>query len=156
MANPQRKNSADELVPLIFGLIRTIHTHLNKQHRQDINFFSPLQVHALGYIKDKKSPLMKEVADFLCITPPSATSLINNLVKANLLVRHENPKDRRVVHLHLTAKGERLFKTGFKQMAAHMREVFLCLNEQERKQMVSIYKKIYKHLNRTKNHEELY
>lgn len=144
------KVTPEELVPLVFGAIRSVHAHLNRQHRLDLLGSSPLQLQALGFIKKQGSPLMKEVADFLSITPPSATSLIDGMVKDGLLVRHFDSADRRVVHLHATAKGQRLLKIGWLKMTEHMREMFACLSEKEKRQMLATYKKIADHFNNLK------
>ena len=85
---------------------------------------------------------MKQVADFFFITPPSATSLIDSLVKSKMLKRLPDKNDRRVIHLILTPKGEKTLKKNFAQMTAQIKKVFTCLNEKERKQLISIYKKI--------------
>lgn len=137
------KEKADELVCLILGVIRSIHSHLNKQHRIDFSKISPLKVQVLGFIKKQKDPLMKEVADFLSITPPSATSLINSMSKEKLIVRRPDNKDRRTVRLLLTSEGSKILNKGFKEMTSHMKEVFNCLNEKEKKQLTVIYRKIY-------------
>jgi len=138
----KQKESADELISLILGVIRSIHSHINKQHRVDLSKISPLKVQVLGFIKVRKNPLMKEVADFLSITPPSATSLVNSMAKENLLVRHFDSHDRRVVRLSITPKGGKFLNRGFKEMTVHMKEIFNCLTEKENKQLIEIYRKI--------------
>jgi MarR family 2-MHQ and catechol resistance regulon transcriptional repressor len=133
----------EELVSLLMGVIRSLHSPLNKKHSLDLSKISPLKIQTLAFIKKRKNPLMKEVADFLAITPSSATSLIEGMAKEKLIVRHLSPSDRRLVHLHMTPKGDGLLKKGFKEMRAHMKEVFTCLTEKEKNQLVVIYKKIY-------------
>lgn len=142
-----RRHNADELVPLILGVIRSVNSHLNKKHRQDMIEFSPLQLRVLGYIRERKKPLMKDVADFMAITPPSATALINGMVKNKLLVRRFDSKDRRAVYLQITPKGERLFKKGFKEMIRHMRGLYRCLSRDEKTYMIRIYRKMYAYFN---------
>ena len=144
----KNKNNLSELLPLLFGVIRSIQTHLNKKHRQDLTFFSPLQIHTLAFIKEHKNPLMRELADFLGVTPPSATSLVDGLVKSKMLKRHFNKSDRRVVYLHITQLGEKNLKNGFRQMATHLKEIYNCLNKKERKQIIIIYKKIFNYFNK--------
>jgi len=137
-----QKEKADELVSLILGVIRSMHSRLNKQHQVDFSKISPLKVQVLGFIKKQKNPLMKDVADFLLITPPSATSLINSMVKEKLIIRRPDDTDRRIVHLRITLKGNKILCQGFKEITNHMKEVFACLTEKERKQLSNIYRKI--------------
>jgi len=139
----KKGQNAEELIPLILGAVRALHSHLKKNHGLDFSRISPLKIQTLGFIKKQKNPLMKEVADFLAVTPPSATSLIESLAKDKLIIRRFDPKDRRVVHLKITDKGNHILNKGFKEMVCHMKEVFTCLTEEERKQLVGIYRKIY-------------
>ena len=139
----KQKESADELVSLLLGVIRSLHSHLNKKHSLDLSKISPLKIQTLGFIKKSGSPPMKDVADFLAITPPSATSLIEGMASDKLIIRKPSSSDRRTVHLQITPKGEKVLSEGFKEMTAHMKEVFTCLTEKEKKQLILIYTKIY-------------
>ncbi len=145
-----KKSSLDELVAVLPAVLRSIFVHMNNYHRQDIKLRSPLQIHALNYIKKKNHPSMKELADFLFITPPSATSLIDSMVSERLIVREIDPDDRRAIHLKITAKGKKICDCGFKQMTKHMREILGCLDESEREEMLKAYKKIYNYINNLK------
>lgn len=146
----KKLNDLDKLLPMILGVIRLVHTHLNKRHRQELTLFSPLQIHTLGFIKDRQNPLMKEVADFLAITPASATSLIDGLVGGKLLKRLTDSRDRRTVRLSITPKGQKIFNESFRQMTSHMREIYECLTPTERKQMMVIYQKIFNYFKKVK------
>jgi len=140
---PVQKENADELVTLIFGVIRSIHGRLNKRYQIDFSRISPLKVQVLGFVKNRKKPSMKDLADFLAITPPSATSLVEGMAKDKLIVRDFSPSDRRIVSLQMTTKGGKVLDRGFKEMTAHIKEIFTCLTEKEKKQLIAIYKKIY-------------
>ncbi len=150
---PRSKNKAknlDKLAPSVLSVIRLVHADLNKKHRRDLIHLSPLQIHALGYINERKNPPMKEVADFLSITPPSVTTLIDSLVKQKVLARHENKNDRRQTYLRLTPLGKKMFQQGLKQTINYMKEIYSCLSDAEQKQMIKIYKKISNYFNKSK------
>jgi DNA-binding MarR family transcriptional regulator len=138
-----RMEKADELVSLTLGVMRSVHSHLNRRHQIDFSKISPLKVQVLGFIKNQEKPSMKNLADFLAITPPSATSLIEGMAEDKLIIRRFNPSDRRVVYLQITAKGSKVLEKGFKEMTSHMKEAFGCLTEKEKKQLIIIYRKIY-------------
>ncbi len=144
----KQKESADELISLLLGVIRSLHSHLNKKHYLDLLRVSPLKIQVLDYVKNHRNPLMKNVADFLSITPPSATSLINGMVREQFLARCFDSQDRRSVRLRITTGGEKILRRGFKQMTRHMKEIFSCLTVKERKQLTAIYRKIYKFNNK--------
>jgi len=149
MPSRKAKTSAEELIMLLLGVMRSIQIHLKKSHAQDLRPCSPLQIQVLGYLQKHERPSMKEVADFLSITPPSATSIIDSMANDGLLKRQLAATDRRTIHLCITAKGRNIFKYGFRQITLYMREIFSCLTDTERKQMINIYKKIFNYFNKS-------
>jgi DNA-binding MarR family transcriptional regulator len=135
------KNDFNYLIKLMFATGRLIRKRTEKGQRPDL--LSVLQLETLAYIKEEK-PLMKEVADYLCITPPSATSLINKLVKAGMIKRVSDKQDRRIIRLQITAKGEIKFKQEFKKVSAHIKRVLEKLNKKERENLAKILEKLQK------------
>ena len=87
---------------------------------------------------------MREVADFLHITPPSTTSLVNALVKDSLVKRIIDEHDRRTVKLHITPAGINLLKNRFKMMVAAVEKSVNSLSEREKKNFIVILNKIAK------------
>lgn len=143
----KKKRDVDELMEVVF-LIRQV---VEKMHREKYKgTFSPLHLFTLHFIDIKKNPSMKEVADFLLVTPSSATSLIDSMVRAKILMRVFDKKDRRAVRIKITPTGEKTFKEGHKFMDMQIRKVFSCLNLAELKQLLSIYRKILNFIKKTK------
>ena len=92
----------DDLISLIFNTGQILKEKVRaKSNFKDCSF---LHVQTIHYIKDHDQISMKEVADFLHITPPSATSLINSLVQDKLVERIINKNDRRTIKLIVTDK----------------------------------------------------
>ncbi len=135
------KDDLNYLIKLMFATGRIIRKRTKKKERP--NPFSILQLETLAYIKEEK-PVMKEVADFLCITPPSATSLINKLVKAGMLERFFDKDDRRIVRLAITDKGEKMLCQEFSKVAHHIKKILIKLNNQEKKNLIKILEKLQK------------
>lgn len=73
----------------------------------------------LGRLGDGVRP--KDLADILEIERPSLAQLLDRLEEAGLVLRREDPHDRRGKTLHLTAAGRRLFEQA-KDMADRMAE----------------------------------
>jgi len=103
-----------------------------------------LQLEVLGYVKENKEPLMKEVASFLSITPSSATPLINKLVKLGILKRNFDKNDRRAIRLSLTSKGQKILNKEYKKVSAQMRKTLMKLSIEEQKNLVEIFQKLQK------------
>jgi DNA-binding MarR family transcriptional regulator len=91
---------------------------------------------------EKDNPSMKDVADMLRITSPSATVIIDRLVLNGELVRMEDPDDRRVVRIGITEAGKKILKTGMKDSIAGMDKLLSVLDEKERITLDKIITKI--------------
>ena len=132
--------SVEQLISMIFAASRLIQERA--QHREKINPFSFLKLETLRYVAEKGDPSMKDVADYLCITPPSATSLINSLVKTKQLERMHDAGDRRLVRLVITPKGKTALATGFKKIMTRMRRLLSKLGAKERNDLFKILEKL--------------
>jgi len=131
----------EEIISLFFTTSRLIYKESEKDKDRP-GFFSFLQLEVLGYIKENEKLSMKRIASFLSITPPSATSLINKLVKAGVLKRFFDEKDRRTVLLSLTPKGEVVLNREFKKVSAEMQKTLIKLNSKEQKNLIEIFQKL--------------
>ena len=67
---------------------------------------SPVYVGALYYVSGHPHPTMRDIAEYLCVTAPSASELVNELASKGLLVRHDDSGDRRVVRISLSPAGK--------------------------------------------------
>jgi len=128
-----RDNSTDQIVSAFFNTFRVFKQQL------DLNnpiFHLPLaQMEALRFIGEKKKVLMKEVADFLAITPPSATVLVNNLVSLGFVERGFDKNDRRTIRLSLTKKGSLILQKSIKERCKKLTKL---LNNLSKKQQVEL------------------
>jgi len=67
-----------------------------------------LRIETLTYVRDQKAPSMSDIAQYFSITAPSATSLINALVKSGLVTRTVDARDKRASRISLTKEGRRM------------------------------------------------
>ncbi len=104
--------------------------------------FTCLRVQVLEYILENKNTGMNELAKFLSITPPSATSIINKLVQAGLIIRVEHKSDRRKVLVRVTPKGKKMLQKGKCLIEEHMGKIFSVLNNSELDQFTKLVKKL--------------
>jgi DNA-binding MarR family transcriptional regulator len=103
--------------------------------------FSFLQFNTLRYIKERR-PLMKDLADYLMITPPSATSIIDTLAESGSVERMRDPEDRRIVRIVITKKGEEQLKKFTNKMVDRMRKNLKSLTKNEQQALADILSKI--------------
>ena len=129
-----------DLIAVIFNVGQMLREKVKeKTSSQDCSF---LHVQTLHYIKDRKETAMKNMAHYLHITPPSATSLVNLLVKQGAVKRIADKNDRRTIKLQITGEGINLLKNNFKKAATIMEKSLEKLSIKEKKNFITILKKI--------------
>ncbi len=72
---------------------------------QDYSFSQTMILQALLMHRESK---MNDLARFLGLTKANASGLVDRLVKKRLIARRQGKDDRRVVIVHLTAKGRKV------------------------------------------------
>ena len=100
------KKDIQQAATLFFRVRGLVRTTLAQGRKLDP--YAWLRIETMVYIRDQKNPSMKEIADYLSIAAPSATSLIGLLIKDGLVLKRGDRKDRRTTRVLLTAKGRRL------------------------------------------------
>ena len=71
-------------------------------------------------IAEREELSLKDLADTLQVSPPSASAMVDRLVEMGLLVREQSTIDRREVRIRLTEAG----KVHFDEMEAQILEYF--------------------------------
>ncbi len=117
-----------ELPSLLFEMRQIIRQTLPGAKQSDPNEWMRLQT--MQFVADQEKPTMHDVAEYLRIKAPSATSLIQYLVSHGLIAR-EAGDDRRVVRLTLTPQGEAVLKGYGTESEKMMRNAFSKLQEKE-------------------------
>jgi DNA-binding MarR family transcriptional regulator len=85
---------------------------------------------------------MQDVARYFKIRAPSATFLVEELVRGGYITRKINSKDRRKVELALTPKGNRAFKTFEAKRNLILAKLFGRLEERDRTELNRILRKM--------------
>lgn len=91
---------------------RTILTRVISPGLQDIpdEKLTAVQLSCMRYVYLHAEPSVGEIADGLKISDAASAKLIDRLVKRSLLTREEDPDDRRVLKIKLTAKGAEILE----------------------------------------------
>jgi MarR family transcriptional regulator, organic hydroperoxide resistance regulator len=105
------------------------------------NQVSMLKLEAIQLIENEE-PTMKRIAEYLHIKAPSATSLVNGLVKSGYIKRISDPNDRRAVRMKTTDKGKIFLKDGFTQMTKKLKEVLSKLKDDQIENFINIMQAI--------------
>ncbi len=107
-----------------------------------LNGFPYTEIEVLRFVESKKKTTMKSIADYLHIKPPSATPLIDSLVKRGSLKRAQKIDDRRVVYVELTPKGLKSLQKKHDNIHKIVKIFFSKLNNKDKQNLITILEKI--------------
>lgn len=79
---------------------------------------------------------MTEVSQFLMISKPAATQMVNRLVEMGFVERVDDPNDRRVVYIQPTEAGKRCFEEELEKRLIFIRRAMQRIGE-ERSMMLT-------------------
>ncbi len=133
----------EQLISLIFATTRKIRAQNDSGEKMSINSY--LRIGTLIYICENKDPTMKSLADYLNITPPSVTSLVNGLVKSMQIKRIADKKDKRIARLVITPNGKKTLENGLNKKREKLKEILSRLDNLERKNLINILNKLLKY-----------
>lgn len=140
---PRSKNDITDLINLFFSTNRLIHEKSKDQNESGALSFA--HVKTLSFIKEKSQPTMKELADYLGITPPSTTTLIEYFFKNNLINRVYDKSDRRIIRLEITEAGRNSLENGYKNISLKMEKILESLNQTQINNLKDVLETIAKH-----------
>lgn len=88
------------------------------------------QVRLLFLLFESDGLTMSAVADRFGVTLPTMTRLVERVVQRGLVVRSDDPHDRRIVRLFITRDGERAARAIESAAAAFMARIFSRMGEE--------------------------
>ncbi len=100
------------------------------------------QFWTLEYLSRQGGCLMSELADYLKISRPATTGLINRLIAQGLVRREDIERDRRVVKVSVTPKGKKIVSNIWEQKRRTLIKVFSQLSAHDRKQHLLILERV--------------
>jgi DNA-binding MarR family transcriptional regulator len=97
------------------------------------NGFSITQISAWFLIRRKGTSRDSDIGFELGITSPAASQLLERLVQQGLIVRSEDPNDRRLRQIALSQQGEVVLKEGLQARQKWLEDLvkLMSLDEQE-------------------------
>jgi DNA-binding MarR family transcriptional regulator len=124
--NTHTKSSLSDLL-LVFR--RKILESINKEgfgHHLTLS-----QVEVLNFIGSAGKETMKSIADYLKVTPPSATEIVAEMEKRGLVARKSDKNDRRIVFIVLTPLAKRLSVSLCKRKELILKKMLSKLNKKD-------------------------
>jgi MarR family transcriptional regulator for hemolysin len=81
-----------------------------------------------------------EIGEHLGVSSAAASQMLERLVQQDLVLRSENPDDRRAKRIALTEKGQRILEEGMRLRQSWLNDVARDLSESEREAIASALK----------------
>lgn len=123
------------------------HVLINEEYK-DISITDMHIIETIGYDSSRN---MTSVAKDIGITVGTLTIAINNLVKKEYVKRTRSQKDRRVVLICLTQKGQKAYKHHEQFHGAMIEEIKSQMSEEEEKILTKMLNSIYNYFNNLVN-----
>jgi len=100
------------------------------------------QFWALDFLYRAGAAKMSGLAQYLNVSPASATGLIDRLITQKLVVRKYDPNDRRVVEIELSLKGKGMIENIRKQKIQALTKIFGKVSSEDRAKYLEILDKV--------------
>lgn len=113
------------------------------------------QCHTIVEIGRKKDSMLKDLAATLRIDVSTASKIVEELVKKELVIREPSKLDRRSVQINLSDKGIQIFEQIENDMDSIFNEIFEYIDPVEHDailQSISLYNQAIEHWKATKQH----
>lgn len=92
---------------------------------------TPVEWLVLSHITEEPGLSIKDISQLLGTTSSAATQIVTSLVEKGYVERKESSKDRRVIHVSLSPKGQTLVKTLKKEQLIIFTAMFQAFSDQE-------------------------
>ncbi len=134
----QPQSSKPNLEDLILTFRRKVMDVCRKEGLTSDLTFSQIEI--VKFIGLDRSVPMRAIADHLKITPPSVTSIVDELEKKGVVTRQPDPQDRRIVSVSLTKKAKALYGAMAKHKENILHDMLSRLNAKDRVSLERIIK----------------
>lgn len=139
-ANRVLSEFADELNNILPNLLKEFHSRQpNELYKGEITL---QQYITLNFLSSQNDAAMGAIAKCLRVSLPAATGVVDRLIRGGYAIRRGDPKDRRIVRISITPKGEEIVKRIIRQRKNMIIKVFGKISAKERGQYLNILKKI--------------
>ncbi|MBI5156308.1 MarR family transcriptional regulator [Candidatus Peregrinibacteria bacterium] len=146
-----RKNPIDRLIESTYDFGRIMRQQMIGQTKT-ADGANLLHIHTLFLISELKGMTMKQLAESLHISSPSATSLINRLVRTGLVSRLHDEENRKLVRLRLTSSGKTILRKKHERRRQVLRRIFGLLTRSEQLELARLHEKLSTKLSSLSSH----
>jgi DNA-binding MarR family transcriptional regulator len=113
------EESAGELLEVVPMVMKEIRSQMRSQGATDLTV---PQFRTLAFVNRNQGSPLCNVADHMGLTPPSASALVDGLIKRGMMTREDQPDNRRRVRLVVTSRGRAILETSRRGTMAYLAE----------------------------------
>ena len=125
---PSPNDCAHELLEVVPIVMRAIRIEVRSNRANDLTI---PQFRSLMFIDKHPGVSLVGVSEYLGLTPPSTSKIIDGLVGKQLVERKSSDTDRRCVTLSLKEMGKSVLETSYHATQAHLAGLFSNISEDE-------------------------
>lgn len=129
--------AACELLEVVPEIMRVIRAEMREHRGADL---SVPQFRALAYLKNKPGASLSEAAEYIGLTLPSMSKLVDGLVMRKLVTRKTPEGDRRRVTLELTGRGRATLQSAYSSAQSHLAKRLAALSDRDRAAIVELFR----------------
>jgi len=104
------------------------------------------QFFVLDLVSRQGEAKMSDLAKFINVTTAAMTGIVERLVKSGYAMRVDEPGDRRVIKVKLTAKGAKVIKDMVERRKEIIIKMFGFISQEEREDYLKILTHVHDHL----------
>jgi len=131
-----------KVITIIELLLQTNHDIHNTIRKKLNPTLSLQQIIVMKFLKSNKKACLKEIANYLQITNPSTSILINKLKKRGFIEKKENVYDRRSYSFEISLEWVKHMKKEKERVIKSILPYFKNFSEKEGEQLIMLLKKI--------------
>ncbi len=135
------------LAPWLGKTNKMIENHIHDLFFEHNISLTKIQWVFLKNVQEKNGVPQQELAFLTGRDKTSLTRLVNTMEKKGLVARIPSKLDRRINNIHITKKGEVLFKETLPLMEQFVTSLQENISEEETAQTINVIKKIQENLN---------
>lgn len=107
------------------------------------------QGHVLYLLSRNENLSQRELANLAKMQPGSMTEILTRMERDELIERHRDAQDKRVIHVRLTQKGQQAEHDNYLRHQKFCQQLFAPLNLEEKQAFSTLMKKIDQNLKTT-------
>jgi DNA-binding MarR family transcriptional regulator len=128
--------------PFVVTLQKWIEVFMQRSMRDFLGYvresgLSMSQLGALFQIHHRESSGVTDLGDKLGVTSSAASQMLERLVQQELILRSEDPSDRRVKQLILTEKGHQVLQESIRARQSWLSDLAETLSDREREAIIA-------------------